>query len=48
MRVVDRHLGQLPEAALKIFKCLWHGEAVPDNISALADRLLDADKRLSE
>jgi hypothetical protein len=48
MRVVDRHLGQLPEAALKVFKCLWPGELVSDNISGLADRLLDVGKRLSE
>jgi hypothetical protein len=48
MRVVDRHLGQLPEATLKTFKCLWHGEPVPDNISGLAERLQDTGKRLSE
>jgi hypothetical protein len=48
MKIVDRHLAQLPEAALKVFKCLWPGEPIPDNVSALADRLLDAGKRLSE
>jgi hypothetical protein len=48
MKIVDRHIGQLPEATLKIFKCLWPGELVPDNLSALSIWLLDAGKRLSE
>jgi hypothetical protein len=48
MRVVDRHLGQVPEAVLKTFKCLWPGEPVPDNIIGLAERLQETDKRLSE
>jgi hypothetical protein len=48
MKIIDRHLAQLPEAALKAFKCLWPGEPVPDNVSSLADRLLESGKRLSE
>jgi hypothetical protein len=36
MRVVDRHLNELPEVTLKIFKFLWPGEPVPDNLTLLA------------
>ncbi|KAM0851442.1 hypothetical protein ACQ4PT_052421 [Festuca glaucescens] len=48
MRVVDRQLGQLPEAALQVFKCFWPGEPVPDDLSILSERLLGAGRRLSE
>ena len=48
MRVVDRQLVQLPEAALQVFKCLWPGEPVPDNLSILSERLLGAGRQLSE
>jgi hypothetical protein len=48
MRVVDRHLSELPEAALKIFKRLWPGEPVPDNLTLLSQKLQDAGRRLSE
>jgi hypothetical protein len=48
MKIIDRHLAQLPDAAIQVFKCLWPEEAVPDNVSALTDRLLDAGKQLSE
>ena len=48
MRIVDRHLTQLPDAAIKALKCLWPKEPVPDNVSSIADRLLDTGKRLSE
>ncbi|KAK1632697.1 hypothetical protein QYE76_007012 [Lolium multiflorum] len=48
MRVVDRHLSELPEAALKIFKCLWPEETVPDNLTILSKRLQDAGWQLSE
>ncbi|KAM0875835.1 hypothetical protein ACQ4PT_036557 [Festuca glaucescens] len=48
MRIVDRHLAQLPDAAIKALKCLWPKEPVPDNVSSIADRLLDTGKRLSE
>jgi hypothetical protein len=39
MRVVDRTLAQLPEAAIAAFKSLWPGETVPDNTSLVAERL---------
>jgi hypothetical protein len=48
MKVVDRHLSQLPEAALRIFKCIWPGEPVPDNLSILSQRLLGAGKQMSQ
>jgi hypothetical protein len=48
MRVVDRHLSELPEAALKMFKCLWPEEPVPDNLTLLSKRLRDAGRRLIE
>ncbi|KAM0903733.1 hypothetical protein ACQ4PT_018495 [Festuca glaucescens] len=48
MRIVDRQLVQLPEAALQVFKCLWPGEPVPDDLNILAERLLGAGRRLSE
>ncbi|KAM0846564.1 hypothetical protein ACQ4PT_055585 [Festuca glaucescens] len=48
MRIVDRHLAQLPDAAIKALKRLWPKEPVPDNVSSIADRLLDTGKRLSE
>ncbi|KAM0889398.1 hypothetical protein ACQ4PT_027716 [Festuca glaucescens] len=48
MRVVDRHLAQLPTAAIVAFKCLWPGEPIPDNNSLIAERLQEAGRRLSE
>ncbi|KAK1607660.1 hypothetical protein QYE76_031333 [Lolium multiflorum] len=48
MRIVDRHLAQLPDSAIKSLKCLWPGEPIPDNVSSIADRLLETGKRLSE
>ncbi|KAM0881799.1 hypothetical protein ACQ4PT_032720 [Festuca glaucescens] len=48
MRIVDRHLAHLPDAATKALKCLWPEEPVPENVSASADRLLETGKRLSE
>ncbi|KAM0921681.1 hypothetical protein ACQ4PT_006640 [Festuca glaucescens] len=48
MRIVDRQLVQLPEAALQVFKCLWPGEPVPDDLNVLSERLLGAGRRLSE
>ncbi|KAM0871532.1 hypothetical protein ACQ4PT_039337 [Festuca glaucescens] len=48
MRIVDRQLVQLPEAALQVFKCLWPGEPVPDDLNTLSERLLGAGRRLSE
>ncbi|KAM0853424.1 hypothetical protein ACQ4PT_051078 [Festuca glaucescens] len=48
MRIIDRHLAHLPDAATKALKCLWPGEAVPENVSTIADWLLETGKRLSE
>ncbi|KAM0890878.1 hypothetical protein ACQ4PT_026770 [Festuca glaucescens] len=48
MRIVERQLVQLPEAAVQIFKRLWPGEAVPDDLNILTERLLGAGRRLSE
>ncbi|KAM0872708.1 hypothetical protein ACQ4PT_038528 [Festuca glaucescens] len=44
----ENSLGELPEAALQVFKCFWPGEPVPDNLSTLSERLLGAGRRLSE
>nr|XP_051222286.1 actin cytoskeleton-regulatory complex protein PAN1-like [Lolium perenne] len=38
MRAVDRHLVELPERAIEIFKVLWHEEAVPVNLTLISDR----------
>jgi hypothetical protein len=48
MRVVDRHLSELPEVALQIFKFMWPGEPVLDNLTLLSQRLKGADRRFSE
>jgi hypothetical protein len=48
MKIIDRHLAQLLDAAIQVFKCLWPEDPVPDNVSSLTDRLLDVDKWLSE
>jgi hypothetical protein len=48
MRVVDRHLNELSKVALQIFKFLWPGVPVPDNLSLLAQRLKDVGRRFSE
>ncbi|KAK1686025.1 hypothetical protein QYE76_046873 [Lolium multiflorum] len=48
MKAVDRHLGDVPEVAMQVFKFLWPGEAVPENLTLLAQRLRDAGKRFSE
>jgi hypothetical protein len=48
MRDVDRHLVELPERAIEIFKVLWPGEAVPANLTLLSDRLRDAGRRFRE
>ena len=45
MRAVDRHLDELPERAIQIFKVLWPGEAVPATLTLLSDRLRDAGRR---
>jgi hypothetical protein len=48
MRAVDRHLGELPERAIQIFKVLWPGETVPATLTLLSDRLKDAGRRFRE
>jgi hypothetical protein len=48
MRVVERHLVDLPEVAIQIFKVLWPGEEVPKNLTLLSQRLKDAGRRFRE
>jgi hypothetical protein len=48
MKAVDQHLGDVPEVAMQVFKFLWPGEAVPANLTLLAQRLRNAGKRFSE
>ena len=48
MRAVDRHLVELPDRAMQIFKILWPGEAVPANLTLLSDRLRNAGRRFRE
>jgi hypothetical protein len=48
MRAVDRHLVDLPDRAMEIFKMLWPGEAIPANLTLLSDRLKDAYRRFQE
>jgi hypothetical protein len=47
-RSVDRHMKDLPDVALQIFKVLWPGEPVPDNITLVAECLKDAGRRIRE
>ncbi|KAK1686252.1 hypothetical protein QYE76_047100 [Lolium multiflorum] len=48
MRAVDRHLVELPERAMQIFKVRWPGEAIPANLTLLSDRLEGACRRFRE
>jgi hypothetical protein len=48
MKAIDRHLGEVPEVAIQVFKILWHGERVPDNLTLLAQWLKDAGERFGE
>ncbi|XP_047064735.1 uncharacterized protein LOC124672572 [Lolium rigidum] len=48
MRAVDRHLVDLPDRAMEIFKVLWPGEAVPVNVTLISNRLKDACRRIRE
>ncbi|KAK1616477.1 hypothetical protein QYE76_021994 [Lolium multiflorum] len=48
MRAVDRHLVDLPDVAIQIFKVLWPGEAVPANLTLTSERLKDAGRRIRE
>ena len=42
MRCVDRHLVDLPDVAMQIFKVLCPEEAQPANLTLLSNRLKDA------
>jgi hypothetical protein len=48
MRAVDRHLVDLPDREMEIFKVLWPGEAISKNLMLLSDRLKDACRRFRE
>jgi hypothetical protein len=48
MKVVDRHLVDVSEVAMQIFKLLWPREEVPAHLTLLAQRLRDADEKFSE
>jgi hypothetical protein len=48
MRAVDRHLVDLPDRAMEIFKELWPEEAVPVNVTLISNRLRDASRRIRE
>ncbi|KAK1607955.1 hypothetical protein QYE76_031628 [Lolium multiflorum] len=39
MRAVDRHLADLPDLALQLYKVLWPEEVVPDNLVLISDKL---------
>jgi hypothetical protein len=48
MKAADRHLVDVPEVAMQIFRFLWPGEEVPANLTLLAQRLRDDGERFSE
>jgi hypothetical protein len=48
MIAVDRHLVDLPEVGMQIFKIMWPEEEVPVNLTLLAQRLKDVGERFSE
>ncbi|KAK1608552.1 hypothetical protein QYE76_032225 [Lolium multiflorum] len=48
MRAVDRHLVDLPDLALQLFKVLWPEETVPDNLTLISERLKGAGWRIRE
>jgi hypothetical protein len=48
MKVVDRHLVDLPEVAMQFFNVLWVREEVPANLTLLSQRLKDAGRRFRE
>jgi hypothetical protein len=41
-------LAKFPDVAIKVFKCLWPGETVPDRVGAICARLEDCGARLHE
>jgi hypothetical protein len=48
MKAIDRHLGEVPEVAIQVFKLPWPGERVPENLTLLAQRIKDAGERFGE
>jgi hypothetical protein len=48
MRSVDRHLADLPDVAILLFKVLWPEQAMPANVTLTADRLKSAGRRIHE
>ncbi|KAK1649748.1 hypothetical protein QYE76_067553 [Lolium multiflorum] len=48
MRAVDRHLADLPDLALQLYKVLWPKEVVPDNLTLISERLKGAGRRIRE
>jgi hypothetical protein len=48
MRAVDRHLADLPDVAIQLYKVLWPGEALPANLTLTSERLKDAGRRIRE
>jgi hypothetical protein len=48
MRAVDRHLVDLPDVAIQIFKVMWPEEEVPVNLTLTSERLKDAGQRIRE
>jgi hypothetical protein len=48
MKAIDRHLGEVPYVAIQIFRLLWPGEPVLENLTLHAQRLKDAGERFGE
>ncbi|KAK1611815.1 hypothetical protein QYE76_035488 [Lolium multiflorum] len=48
MRAMDRHLADLPDVAIQLYKVLWPGEALPANLTLTSERLKDAGRRIRE
>ncbi|KAK1681025.1 hypothetical protein QYE76_041873 [Lolium multiflorum] len=48
MRAVDRHLVDLPDLALQLYKVLWPEEAVPDSLVLISDKLQGVGRQIRE
>jgi hypothetical protein len=48
MRAVDRHIGDLPDVAIQLFKVLWPGEEMLANLTVTSERLKGASRRIRE
>jgi hypothetical protein len=48
MKAIDRHLGDVPEVFIQVFKLMWPGEPVQDNLTLLVQRLRGAGERFGE